>query len=168
VKLVSKQGFTVEARKGYFAPTKEEQTAQGAPYERSDRLNRQVLATGTVTEIPAETTTQVSTNEGGEPILKVSVHVDVSKLPFEKRNDRSVERLVLVTALFDNDGHFLAGTEAIVDLSLKAETLAYLSEKGMDTKASLQAPPGSYRLREVLIEDLSGRMAAMSVPVQIK
>jgi hypothetical protein len=96
------------------------------------------------------------------------VHIDVSKLPFEKRNDRSVERLVLVTALFDNQGKFLVGSEAIMDLSLKAETLAYLSEKGMDSKATLQAPPGTYRLREVLMEDSAGHLAAMSVPIQIK
>lgn len=168
VRLLSKRGYTVEARKGYFAPTKEELAQQAAPGDRLDRLNRAVSAVDQVTEISGEVSTQQDASASGGPVLNVTLHVEVKDLPFVKRNDRSENRLVFVTALFGTDGRFVVGAETTVDLSLKDATRAMLAERGLDAKSSVQAPRGTYRLRVVIQELGAGRLAAVSLPVEIK
>jgi hypothetical protein len=54
-----------------------------------------------------------------------------------------------------------------MDLSLKDSTLTQISSQGVDAKLSLQAPPGNYRLRQVVEEIATGRVTAISRPIVI-
>lgn len=54
-----------------------------------------------------------------------------------------------------------------MDLRLKKDTLDIISSQGLDAKLSLQAPPGNYRLRQVVEETGGGHMAAITRPVTI-
>ncbi len=163
VKLANSHGMTIQARRGYVAPT-----PNGTESERKQRkLDSAVLSADNSESMPAQLTTETGTSGVGEPTLKVAVHVDVTKLPFQTEGDRKVERLIFVTALFDYQNHFLAGTQGIMDLRLKKETLATVSAQGLDAKLSLQVPPGNYRLREVVQETGDGRITTISRPVEI-
>jgi len=165
VKLTTPSSFSVDARRGYFAPTKKQQ--QPAQSSGLGALDSAVSATGRISDLPADASVQLEKLETGEPVLRVTIHVDVSKLPFQHRADRSLERLRLVTVLFDAEGKFLQGAEAMIDLALKDATLAQLAGHGFTQKLSLRVPAGSYNLREVVQEDVQGRIAAVSHPVQI-
>jgi hypothetical protein len=74
---------------------------------------------------------------------------------------------MFITALFDSNGKFLTAEQQIMDLNLKDATLKRISEQGATLNLSMQAPPGSYRLREVVQEEASGRMASLSRAVEI-
>jgi VWFA-related protein len=165
VKLAVRGGLSVDARRGYFAPTKKQQ--QPAQSSGLGALDSAVSATGRISDLPAESTVQIEKPGDGAPFLRVTIHVDVSKLPFQHRADRSLERLRLITALFDAQGKFLEGEEAVIDLALKDATLAQLAGQGFTQKLSLRAPAGSYNLREVVQEGVQGRIAALSHPVEI-
>jgi VWFA-related protein len=166
VKLPAQHDTTITARKGYFAPEPEKKS-QPSSLTKMENMDREVLGNGTTAGIPIEVTAESGKLGSGEPALKVTVHVDVRKLPFVHRNDRRVERLIFVTALFDSNGKFLKGEQQIMDLNLKDTTLSRISEKGAVANLSLDAPPGSYRLREVVQEEGSGRMASLSRAVEI-
>lgn len=167
VKLVNGHDVTIEARRGYFATAPAAQQREDGLLAKRDKLDHAVLAADTITDIPAEVTAQSETLNNGQQGLQVAVHVDVHNLPFQRSNDRSVESLIYVTALFDSQDHFLAGVEGVMDLSFKDATLAQVSSQGLDAKLFLQAPAGPYRLREVVEEVGGGHLAALSRPVEI-
>ena len=163
VKLADNKGYSIEARPGYYAPTK----AQLAPQERFDRLNKQVISTEELTGIRAGVETNSINLATGESALRVSVRVDIRSLPFKKENGRHVERLIFITALFDQNNKFLSGVEGVMDMNLKDGTLSMLESGGASASITLQAPPGNYRLRQVVQEAVTGRIAAFNTPVEI-
>ena len=164
VKLLNSHGLSIQARRGYLAPSPNPTDSE----KKQRRLDSAVLSSENPDSLPTQLTTEAGMSGTGEPTLKVAVHVDITKLPFQTQGDRKVERLIFVTALFDNENHFLAGTQGIMDLRLKKETLATVSTQGLDAKLSLQVPPGNYRLRQVVQETCDGRITAISRPVEIR
>ncbi|HET9399343.1 MAG TPA: VWA domain-containing protein [Candidatus Acidoferrales bacterium] len=165
VNLANSHGLTISAREGYYAPQKpKEMTAD----QKLVRFEDEVLAGDTVAGIPASLEVKPRKLDNGDSELNLKVHLEIAKLPFKKENDRSTERLIMVTALFDDKNDFLTGAEQIVDLSLRAETLATLSKDGFDAKMSLEAPPGNYRVRQVIVEVATGKLAAMNQTVLVQ
>ena len=164
VKLPNHHDIRIDARPGYFALTKQE----ALPTARFQKLNKEVMASDALTEISTEVTTQSGTLATGESALKVVVHVPSRSLFFKKENKRHNERLIFIIALFDTQNHYLAGTELVMDMTLKDATFNQLSHEGVDAKATLQAPPGTYHLRQVVQEVVGGRIATTSREVQIR
>jgi hypothetical protein len=164
VKVPNSHGMNIQARRGYMAPSPN----ATEPEKRQRRLDSAVLDAKSIDVLPAQVTTEAITSANGEKMLKVGIHVDASKLPFQTQGDRKVERLIFITALFDEQNHFLTGVQGIMDLRLKKDTLDIISTQGLDAKLSMQAPPGNYRLRQVVEETGDGRMAAMSRSVVIQ
>jgi len=163
VRVPGLHDVTVSTRPGYFAQTSE----KGSPSAKFQKLNKEVMASDTLTDVGAEVKTQVGVLGSGETALKVNVHVNGRSLAFKKENNVRAERLIFITVLFDMDGHFLAGNEAVMDMTLKDSTFAQISKDGVDAKSTLEAPPGTYRLREVVQEVVGGRLAASSQTVVV-
>jgi hypothetical protein len=126
------------------------------------------MASDILTGVPVHVTTESGKLGSGESVLKVGVHVDVHGFPFKKEDKLHVDRLIYITALFDTQGHFLAGVEGIMDMRLKEPTLTQLLRYGANAQLSMQAPPGSYRLREVIQEVVGGHFATITQPVEIQ
>ncbi len=164
VTLAAERNFTFDARKGYFAPDK----LKTVPPTQPDKFDSAVLASDAVAEIHVGVTTRSEKLASGDSVLRVLLRVDTRDLPFLRRDDRSVENLRLVLALFDPQGKFLAGVEGEMVLTLKEDTLARIAAQGLEQGLSLRVPPGAYRLRLVMQELMHGRMAALSQPVDIQ
>ena len=164
VKLPGQHDIAITARPGYFALSKE----LAAPGVKFQKLNKQVMGSDTIAEIVAEVTTNSGTLATGEPALKVVVHVPGRAMQFKKENKRHNERLIFVTALFDMEGHYLAGNEVVMDMKLKDPAHVQIARDGVDAKSTLQAPSGTYRLRQVVQEVVGGRMSAISRTVEIR
>ncbi len=164
IKVPNRQDINISARPGYFAQTKE----QGIPAVKFQKLNKEVMSSDTLSEIQTEVTTNSGTLATGEPALKVVVHVPGKSLYFKKINKLHNERVIFITALFDMQNHYLAGTEAVMDMNLKDSTYTQLSHDGVDAKSTLQAPPGTYHLRQVVQEVVGGRLSTISREVVIR
>lgn len=156
VKVTAKGHYTIEARRGYFAPTK----AQLDTPTPEQKLKKAVLGSDDADAIPVRITAQQGKSKTGEAELHVTVHVDPSHLPFQHQKDRSVEQLNFVAALFDSNGSFVVGKQAEMDLAFKAPTLERYSREGMNFQMTLAAPAGAYQLRTVVQETVEGKMAA--------
>jgi len=164
VKLADSHGMNITARRGYMAPSPNLTNSE----KKKLRLDSSVITTDIQTALPAQVTTDVIQSPTGYPTLKVAIHVDANKLPYQTQGDRKVERLIFITALFDEHGRFLTGVQGVMDLRLKPETIAALSTQGLDAKLSVQAAPGNYRLRQVVQEVGDGRIATINRNVQIQ
>jgi VWFA-related protein len=164
VKVANSHGMTITARRGYIAP--------GPNLTPSEKKKGQLDSAVTNTDIQTTLLTQLSTDVShsvtGDPTLKVGIHVDANKLPYQTQGDRKVERLIFITALFDEQNHFLTGVQGAMDLRLKPETMSSISAQGLDAKLSVQAAPGNYRLRQVVQEVGDGRITTINRNVRIE
>ncbi len=164
VKLVAQEHLLVSARPSYYAPSTELSPVE----KRFHKLQENVMASAAHSEIPIQfSVTPVTLADGGSS-LKILVHVDVRKLQFENISERKAERLIFITALFDEKNQFLTGVEGVMDLRLKEPTLKQISAQGLDAKLSINAPAGSYRVRQVVQESVGGKLAAMNRTVEIR
>lgn len=97
----------------------------------------------------------------------MSVHVDLKQLSFVKRGEHRLQGLVFVTALLDEKGNVVTAKEGRMDLELTEATFARLTHTGVNARLSLEAPPGTYRLREVVQEVVHGKISASNQNVEI-
>jgi len=154
---------TVQARRGYFAPTKIEDAATLAKEE----LDQMIFSDEESQTIPLEVHTQYFEADPGTAKISVLAHVDVSRLPFRKADGRNVENLTLVTALFDREGNCVTGVEKRIEFRLLDSTLERLTHSGLNTKTSLAVKPGTYLVREVVQESEGGAVSASNSQVEI-
>lgn len=164
VKLADSHGITITARRGYIAPGPSLTPSE----KKKAQLDGAVTSTETQTTLLTQLTTDVGRSVTGEPTLKVVIHVDANRLPYQTQGDRKVERLIFITALFDEQNHFLTGVQGVMDLRLKPETMSSISTQGLDAKLSVQAARGNYRLRQVVQEVGDGRITTINRNVTIQ
>jgi VWFA-related protein len=164
VKLVDSHNMNITARRGYVAPGPN----LTEPEKKKGQLDSAVVSTDLLSALTAQLTTSAGKSAIGEPTLKVGIHLDANKLPFETQGDRKVERLIYISALFDAQNKFVTAVEGVMDLRLKPETMATLSTQGLDANLSVQAAPGNYRLRQVVQEVGNGRIATINRSVTIQ
>ena len=157
--------FNVQARPGYFAPTKEaqEQASQPTPEEQIDA---EVRSSEPRNDFPLAVSEKSASTKASAQ-LSIQTHVDIQKLPFKGENGRRVDMLTFVVALFDAGGKMVAGKEAQMQFALKLESFERLSKSGINGGMSLAAPPGVYRLRVVVEEALRDEISASTHTVRI-
>ena len=155
--------FTIQARRGYFAPNKSQDAATVAKEE----LQQVIFSKEEVRTIPMEIHTQFFKPTTGEAKLSVLTHVDIHAVPFRKADGRSVDNVTVVTAVFDRAGNYVTGQEKQIEFHLRDETLARLSQTGLNMKASLTVKSGTYLVREVVRESEGDQLSATSSEVEI-
>ena len=162
VRLAAANPGVVQARPGYFAPERAAAPARKAPAEDTRaRLDRAVMSEEILKGFPAA----VSVKAG--PPVSVTANVDVTQLRFLEQGGRRVQRLTFVAALLDAQGNLAAAKEGSMELALTDATFARLSLTGLNASLTLEAPPGAYRLREVIQEGVDGRITTTTQAVQI-
>jgi VWFA-related protein len=161
VRLKTGDRYSVQARLGY---TKTPLNA-AAPGAQLSKLDRVVIASDTVTDLPAWFTWE---HRAGAPGVTLVAHLDVHRLRFETSQDRRKQKLNLVAVLLDSGGSFVTGKRSEVELSLKDVTFARLAKTGLTAEMTLRAPPGTYSARAVAQDALEGKLAAASETVEVK
>jgi len=155
--------YTLQARRGYFAPTKMEDATTLAKEE----LEQMVFSQEEAQAIPLQIHTQYFEGEAGAAKIAVLAHVDVSGLRFRKADGRNLENLTVITALFDRQGNYVTGEQKTIEFHLLDATLERLTRSGLNMKSSLPAKPGTYLVREVVQESEGGALSASNMQVDI-
>lgn len=158
--------FYVQARPGYFAPSKEAEKNANQPTPE-EQIDAELRSSEARSDFPLVLTEKSATVKDA-PELRVQIHVDIQKLPFKQENGRRVDMLTFVAALFDTGGKMVAGKEAQMQFALKPDSLKRFSESGINGNMSLEAPAGSYRLRVVVQEALRSEISATTQNVRVQ
>ncbi len=164
VRLKSTNQYLIQARPGYWAVPNH---LQGTAIQER-RVDREVMGSGTLTEIPALVGSMPSKTDSGEPAVDVVLHLDVRGFHFVEKDGVRTQRVVFIGALFDDGGNFVAGKEAEIRFALKQPTYERLAESGLDMSLTLPAPPGTYRLRAVAQDTVDGKVVSSTLPVEIR
>ena len=70
--------------------------------------------------------------------------------------------------VFDQNGHYVKGTQRVVDLNLRRQTLDRLLSSGMAVQETFDLPPGRYVVRVVVRDSQGDTMAARNGTVNIQ
>src|ERR1017187_2470402 len=164
VELKKGGGDFVQVRPGYFAPTAES-SMQLTPGEKMDAV---MSGSDEKTDLPANISEKLEPSKSGGQQLTIQAHIDIQKLPFQQQKDRHVQRLTFVAAFYDPQGNFVTGKQSDMELALKQENFDRFSITGINGVMSLEAPPGTYRLRMVVQEAVHGTMMTTSKDIQVQ
>ncbi|MBZ5564034.1 MAG: VWA domain-containing protein [Acidobacteriia bacterium] len=163
VELVNRNGLTVQARKGYFAPAglldrkkQAEEEIQQAAFSREE-----------INELTLGVQTQFFKTSAEDARITVVAHLDASTLAFRDESGLHITSISFVTLLFDRDGNLITGNQKDVDLRLGDPALAHVRQSGITVKIPLKVKVGAYTVRVVARGSEGGQLAALSKPVEI-
>ena len=162
VTLNAPEKFSVQARRGYFAPKQASSPDQQVKQDIEDAVFSQEERR----ELPIDLHTQFFKPSEEAAKLTVLAHVDVTQLRFRKADGRNNSDLTIVSAIFDRNGNFVTGIEKLLQLHLKDDTLAYRMSSGLTVKSNFDVKPGSYLVR-LVVRDAQGQIAAENGAVEI-
>jgi VWFA-related protein len=163
VSLTSKNKYTIQARRGYYAPEKPADPVARAKEE----IEQAIFSQDEVRELPMEVHTQFFKVNDTEAKLSVLTRLDVKLMHFRKENGRNLNNLTLVTVLFDRDGKYLAGKEKRVEFRLLDPSFEKLSESGITSKTIFDVSPGTYTIRQVVRDSEGAQLSALNKRVDI-
>jgi len=163
VTLRDPKGTTVQARKGYYAPKRDI-----APEDQGKQdIEDAVFSREVIKDIPLQLHTQFFRSGDADANLSVVAQMDIKGLHYRKEAGRNLDSLTIVSALFDLNGNYIAGTQKILQLRLKDETLNRLAS-GIRIKTSFDVKIGSYVLRVVARDSEGQMMASENTAVEIQ
>jgi len=162
VTLRNKGGFTIEARRGYYAPRPSTPT-DTAKQDIEDAVFSQEEQHG----LPVALETQFYKTDATDAKLSVLARVDLAHIRFEKADGRNQNDLTVVAALFDRNGNFIAGTQRILTMKLRDDTLARLSRTGVTVRTNFDVKPGDYIVRLVVRDSQAAQLSAENGIVEI-
>jgi len=164
IALKGPQKLTLQARRGYYAPKNLTNPDEQAKQEIEDATYSQEE----FHNLPIKLRTQYFKESDSDAKLVVLAHVDVQKLHFRKIEGRNDNVLTCVSAVFNRNGNFLQGTQKVVTMHWKDETLEHKLASGITLKTSFDVKPGSYLVRLVVRDEQGRSMSAENGSVEIR
>ena len=163
VTLTAAKGLVVTARKGYWAPSHEEDAAATATREISEA----VFSNDEVHDLPIDVHTQFYKTGAWDARATVISHLDIRQLTLRKQDDRNRDDVTVVCAPFDRNGNFVKGKQTVVELRLKDGNVESRRARGVTVNQEFDVKSGGYLVR-VVARDAEGRqMAAVNGVVEI-
>jgi VWFA-related protein len=163
VSLTNKLKYSVQARRGYYAPRTAADPVETAKREIEEALFSQ----DEIRDLPVELHTQFFKKDEAEARLAVVTHLDLRGIRFRKAEGRNRDDFTLATAIFDENGKFVTGGEKIVEMRLLDTTVDRLGHSGITVKSSFDVKPGTYLVRQVVRDSEGAQMAAKNGAVVI-
>jgi len=161
VELKQASGYTVQARRGYYAPL------PGGSSEQAKReVAEAVFAHDEIRELPVRVQTQFFRSGDDSAKVSVLVHVDVRRMQFKKTGGRNLNELTVVAALFDRNDNLVTAKSSTVKMHIKDETLDTKLDSGITVKSNFDVNPGNYLVR-VVARDEQGKMLTQNEVVDI-
>jgi hypothetical protein len=117
--------------------------------------------------LPVELHTQFFKLADDAAKLTVLARLDVRHLHYKKAEGRNQNDVTVVTAVFDHNGNFLQGSQKVVQMRWKDETLQGKLSSGITLKSSFDLKPGRYLVRLVARDTEQQQMSAENSAVEI-
>src|SRR5271157_219006 len=163
VKLVAARGLSVQARRGYYAPTK----PNDPTVQEKEEIQEAVFSQDETHELPIDVHTQFFMKTESDARITVVTRIDLRPLHFRKEGDRNLDNLTFVTVAFDQDGHVITGEQKAVELRLRDRSLETFLQSGITIKTLFDVKPGTYLVREIVRDSESGQISGLNRTVEI-
>jgi VWFA-related protein len=161
--LKNEAGLEMQARRGYFERNHLADPAE----EAKEELKEAFFSRDEIRELPVELKTQFFKTGNLMARLSILARIDAKHLHYRKADGRNDNTLTVVGGVFDPDGKYVVGTQKIVDLKFRDQTLDALPEAGITVKTNLDVASGSYIVRLVVRDSAGNVMSALNGSVVI-
>jgi VWFA-related protein len=161
--LKNASGLEMQGRRGYFERNHLEDPAE----EAKEELREAFFSRDEIHELPVELKTQFFKTGNLKATLSILARIDAKHLHYKKADGRNENTLTVVGGVFDPDGKYVVGTQKIVDLKFRDQTLDALPEAGITVKTNLDVASGSYIVRLVVRDSAGNVMSALNSSVVI-
>ncbi|MGA8036066.1 MAG: VWA domain-containing protein [Candidatus Acidiferrales bacterium] len=162
VRLTSKNDYTVEARRGFFAPKSDQTPDDVAREEIEDAAYSQQELGG----LPIDLDLRYAFDASGNAKLLATTHVNATGAQFDTRDGQRTYNFTVVTALFDGNGNYLEGNQKAVGLRVKDPSPEKLAQ-GASVRSAFDVKQGPYFVRLVVRDALGGTLAAKTASVNV-
>jgi len=156
------RGYTLQARKGYFAPLHPPQPDADVKQQIQDALHLRMDLTG----LPVALRPKTEASAAG-PELLVWAHLDIHELHFRKDGENNVNSLTFVSAIFSRQVNFVTAQEKQLQRDLPEVSLEQLKASGIDVTLKFPLKAGAYVVREVVTDSEEHRLTALSRDVEV-
>lgn len=163
VTLVNAGKPEIQARRGYF----ERKHMENAAEEAKEDIQEAFFSRDEMRELPVELHTQFFKTSDEKATLSILARIDAKHLHYKKDDGRNDDTLTVVGGVFDRNGNFVVGTQKVVNLRLKDQTLSALPAGGITVKTNLDVSIGDYIVRLVVRDSEGQIMAALNSAVNI-
>jgi VWFA-related protein len=163
VTITGKRKYTIQARRGYYAPKKVEDPQERAKTE----MQEAVFSQDEIQDLPLDLQTQYFKSGDAGVHLSVVSRIDVKSMHFRKADGRNFDDLTVATVIFDENGNYVTGGEKLLEMRLLDKTYNRLSRTGVVMKSSFELKPGKYMVRQVVRDSEGAQMAAKNGSVVI-
>jgi VWFA-related protein len=163
VSLKGAPNVTVTARHGYYAPKRTDDLAETARQE----IEAALFSHDELSELPIEMHTQFFKEADQTAKLSVMAHLSLQQFKFHKADGRNRNEVTILSGLFDRNGNYLQGIKKVVEMRLKDETLARLTN-GVTVKTTFDVKPGTYLVRLVVRDTEGQSLSATNNAVEIQ
>jgi VWFA-related protein len=176
VELAEKhKGFSVQARRGYFAPRSEAEAETlatagetGDPEAQAkEQLREAVFAKTELQQLPVTTDVKVYSTKTDDRELTLSAHLDTRSLHFRKDGQRNLNSVTFVFAVFDQKDNLLQVQKGQAPLNPLDAQLEQVRSAGLKMDSKFELKPGVYRVREVVTDAEEHRVTALSRNVDV-
>ena len=164
VTLKNQPKLNLQARRGYYAP----KTFADPNEQAKQEIEEAMYSQEELHSLPVQLHTQFYKAGDDDAKLTVLAHVDLQHLHFRKVEGRNSNVLTCVSALFNRNGNFVQGTEKVVTMNLKDDTLQRRLASGITVKTSFDVKPGDYLIRLVVRDSEGQSMSAENGAVEIR
>jgi VWFA-related protein len=163
VGLTDKRKFSIQARRGYFAPKK----VTDPNLQAKEEIQEAIFSRDEILDLPLQLQTQYFKVDATSAHLSVVSRVELGGIHFRKAEGRSVDSLTLATVIFDDNGNYVIGNEKVVQMKLLDATYTRMLRSGFVVKSSFDIKPGRYMIRQVVRDSEGSQMAARNGAVEI-
>ena len=162
--LKTTAGMSVQARRGYYAPTH----LASAEEDAKEEITQALFSRDEMSDIPVEMNTRFFKASESEARLSVTSRVDVRKLRFRKSDDRNVNDVRVVCALFDRNGNYVQSVAKTIQMRLLEGALQNSKlSGGISVRSDFTVVPGTYVIRLVVRDAEGETMTAQNSAVRI-
>ena len=153
----------IDARRSYMAPKRLDDPEEVAKQE----ITQAIFSRDELLDIPVQLNTEYF-KVADRARVTVVTHVDLRGLHLRQAEGRRSDTLTVTTALFDNNGNYVAGIQYGVRLNLKEANLDKWMHDGIKVQSKLEVKTGSYLVR-VVVRDSDGQlMSARNASVDVR
>jgi len=163
VAITEKRKYSIQARKGYYAPKKVDNPQE----QEKAEMQEAVFSQDEIQDLPLDLQTQYFKSGDTGAHLSVVSRIDLKGMHFRKADGRNLDNLTVATVIFDENGNYVTGAEKVLEMRLLDKTYDRLSRTGLVMKSSFELKPGKYMIRQVVRDSEGAQMAAKNGAVVI-
>jgi hypothetical protein len=165
-----RKGFSIQARRGYFAPKNEEHgetqikelELSGTALQPQVQVQEAILSKTDIAQLPVELSTKLSAGPGETRELSVSTRLDAKPLHFHKEGEQNLNTVTFVFAVFDQGENLIEAQQRRAKVNVLDRQLPDLFKTGVYLNLTFQLKPGTYRVREVVTDSEDNQMTTLS------